>query len=356
MDSILNVLEVQILGNTLQRFIIALSVFLGLAIALKIFERFVIHRIKKSKFGHHGFPQFVAQVAEKAIMPLSYFAAFYFAVTQLYLNPSIARLVTSIMVIVLTIHVTRLGLNLAFFFIQELWIKKRHEADNQFISNSIMTIMRLAVWALAVIFILDNLGFNVSAVVAGLGIGGVAVALAAQTILGDLFNYFVIFFDRPFVTGDTINVNGFVATVEHIGDKTTRLRALSGEQLILSNSSLTSNSIQNYKRMFERRVVFTLNVVYQTPTDKLKKIPQIIRTIIEKAGQTRIDRIHFSAFASSSLDFETVYYFLSPDYNAYMDNKQKIYFEIKDAFEKEGIEFAYPTQTVYEFIAPNPNT
>ena len=203
------------------------------------------------------------------------------------------------------------------------------------------------VWTLLLFVGLDTFGINISALVAGLGIGGVAVALAAQNILGDLFASLSIVFDKPFLIGDFVIVDDKMGTVEHIGIKTTRVRSLSGEQVIFSNADLLKSRIRNYKRMYERRVVFTVGVTYQTKPEQLARIPQIIREIIEATPNTRFDRSHFSAFGDFSLNFETVYFVLDPDYNLYMDRNQHISFAIIRKFADEGIEFAYPTQTLY---------
>jgi len=203
------------------------------------------------------------------------------------------------------------------------------------------------VWSIAGVFILDNLGYNISAVVAGLGISGIAVALAAQTILGDLFNYFVILFDRPFKRGDFVIIDDFLGVIVHIGIKTTRIQSLWGEELVFSNTDLTSSRIKNYKKMEKRRVLFKLGVTYQTTSEQIKKIPQIIRGIIEKVEDTIFDRAHFQSYGDFSLDIESVYYVIGNDYNKYMDIQQQINFAIKEAFEKEGIEFAYPTRTLF---------
>jgi len=200
---------------------------------------------------------------------------------------------------------------------------------------------------IGIVFLMDNLGFNISAVVAGLGIGGIAIALAAQAILGDLFSYFVIFFDRPFEVGDFINVGDKVGTVEYTGIKTTRVRALSGEQLVFANTDLTNSRIHNFKKMEKRRVVFKLGVVYQTLADTLAEIPNLVKEIIEKQPDTTFDRGHFATYGDFSLNFEFVYFVLSSDYVKFMDTQQRINLEIYKEFENRGIEFAYPTQTLF---------
>jgi small-conductance mechanosensitive channel len=204
-----------------------------------------------------------------------------------------------------------------------------------------------AVWSLVVLLVLDNLGVDITALVAGLGIGGVAVALALQNVLGDLFASLSIVLDKPFVVGDFLMVGDFLGSVEKVGLKTTRLRSLSGEQLVFSNTDLLGSRIRNFGRMFERRVVFSLGVTYDTPRDQLKEVPGIVRAAVEAEEGTRFDRSHFSKYGDYSLNFESVYYVLSADYNAYMDVQQSIYFAIHRRFEEAGIEFAYPTQTLY---------
>ncbi len=202
------------------------------------------------------------------------------------------------------------------------------------------------VWAAVFLFALDNLGVDITALIAGLGVGGVAVALATQNILGDLFASVSILMDKPFAVGDFVVVGDFMGSVEHIGIKTTRLRSLGGEQLIFSNGDLLQSRIRNYKRMQERRVVFSLGVIYETSPELLEEIPRLIREQIQALPDTRFDRCHFSKYADFALNFETVFYVLSSDYNRYMDLQQQLNLGILRAFKARGIEFAYPTQTL----------
>jgi small-conductance mechanosensitive channel len=207
--------------------------------------------------------------------------------------------------------------------------------------------LRLVVWAAVLLVLLDNLGVDVTALIAGLGVGGIAIALAAQNVIGDLFSSMSIVFDKPFVVGDFIVVGDFLGTVEHVGLKTTRLRSLSGEQLVFSNSDLLSCRIRNYGRMFERRVLSSIGVTYQTPAAKLRRITEVIREIVERQDKVRFDRAHFQKFGDSALMFEFVYYVLTPDYNYYMDVQQSINLALFEQLAAEGVEFAYPTQTVF---------
>jgi small-conductance mechanosensitive channel len=209
---------------------------------------------------------------------------------------------------------------------------------------------RTIVWSAVIILMLDNLGYNVSALLAGLGIGGIAVALALQNVLGDLFASLSIALDKPFVTGDFIIVDDKLGTVSYVGLKTTRVTSLSGEQLVFSNSDLLSSRIRNYKKMQERRVAFSFGVLYQTPVELLEEIPAIVRQIVEETPETRFDRAHFKEFGDSAYTFEVVYYVLAPDYELYMDCQQRINLELCRACAERGIDFAYPTRTLH--IAP----
>jgi small-conductance mechanosensitive channel len=207
-------------------------------------------------------------------------------------------------------------------------------------------LLRLVVWTAVLLLLLDNLGVNVTTLIAGLGVGGIAVALAAQNVLGDLFSSLSIVLDKPFVVGDFIAVADFLGSVEHVGLKTTRLRSLSGEQVVFSNSDLLNSRIRNYGRMFERRIVGSIRVTYQTPPAKLRRVAAIIREVIEAEDKVRFDRAHFQGFGEFALTFEFVYYVLTPDYNYYMDVQQRINLALIDKLAAEGVEFAFPTRTV----------
>lgn len=213
---------------------------------------------------------------------------------------------------------------------------------------------RLVVWSIAFLLILDNLGFDVTALVAGLGIGGVAVALAAQSVLGDLFASLAIVLDKPFEVGDFIIFgDGYLGTVERIGIKTTRIRALSGEQLVVANGDLLNSRIRNYKRMQQRRIVFSIGVTYETPADKLARIPAMLKQIIEAQGdKSRFDRAHLRSFGDFAINYEVVHWVQSADYNVYMDVQQDINLAIIECFANEGIEFAYPTQMLHLYQSP----
>ena len=213
--------------------------------------------------------------------------------------------------------------------------------------GAISFIAQFVLWSILLLAALDNLGFNVTTLIAGLGVGGIAVALAAQNILGDLFASLSIVIDKPFVIGDFIVVDDFAGTVEYVGLKTTRIRSLGGEQIVFANSDLLGTRIRNFKRMRERRNVFRFGVLYDTKPEQLERIPAMVREAIEANDGVRVDRVHFASFGESSYDFEVVYWMLNPDYNSYMDTQQAINLSLVRRFAEAGIEFAFPTRTLY---------
>ena len=229
------------------------------------------------------------------------------------------------------------------------WAKQTFEADPTISTalGSVGFLIRFGVWATFTMLALDNLGVDVAPLVASLGIGGFALALALQGVLADLFASLTIVFDRPFAVGDYIQVGDLAGTVQHVGLKSTRIQAVTGEQLVFSNSDLLSSRIQNFQLRKERRCAFTLGVTYDTPPDKLERIPDLIREIIESREQIRFDRSFFMSLGDSSLNFETVYHVLVADFQTYGETHNAINLAIMRRFAEEGIEFAYPTQTVY---------
>lgn len=274
--------------------------------------------------------------------------ALYAGASALTLPRKLEQLVDTVVVVALMLQVA-LWVNRFIRGWLELQIEKRRGVDGE--SVTALTLLgfgaRVLVWALMLLLVLDHLGFDITALIAGLGIGGVAVALAVQNILGDLFASLSIVLDKPFVVGDFIVVGDLRGNVEHIGLKTTRVRSLDGELIVFSNADLLKSRIRNFKRMQERRVAFSVGVIYQTPRAKLERIPVILREAVERQPHTRFDRAHFKAYGDFALQYEVVYYVLKPEFNVYMDVQQAINLEIYERFAQEGIEFAYPTQTVF---------
>ena len=337
-----------IFNNRVLDYLICISIFLISILVIKLFRRFVLARLKRwAERTTTTFDNFLIEIIDKNLLPLLYFGAFYLSIRTLTLNPVLSKVIDILGLALLTIFVIRSLISLINYILYVFWLRKEKDEAKERSLKVILSVIKVVVWGLGIVFLLDNLGFQISTVIAGLGIGGVAVALAAQAILGDLFSYFAIFFDRPFEIGDFIIVGDYLGTIEHIGIKTTRIRSLGGEQIVFSNADLTNARVRNYKRMDQRRVVFKLGVTYQTTLKQVKEIPIIIRNVIKNTKDTVFDRAHFFSYGDFSLVFEVVYYVLSRDYNKYMDIQQEINFAIKEESQKRGINFAYPTQTLY---------
>lgn len=208
-------------------------------------------------------------------------------------------------------------------------------------------LLRTLVWIVALLAMLDNLGVNITALVASLGIGGVAVALAVQTILSDLFASISIGLDKPFEAGDFIVFGQVAGSIEHVGLKTTRIRSLGGEQIVCSNTELLKQTIQNYKRMQQRRIVFTVRVTYLTDVERAAAVPGLIRAQIERQPDTRFDRAHLARFGDNALEYEAVYYVMTADYNRYMDIQQEINLGIMRELEAADVALALPERLVH---------
>ncbi|MDD5041578.1 MAG: mechanosensitive ion channel family protein [Candidatus Peribacteraceae bacterium] len=267
-------------------------------------------------------------------------------VTFVSLPPGAATTLHSVILVALVVEATRITQRIVLFLLERRLFplgKQPHEGIVSLLKIGTKTVL----WTLALLVMLSNLGIEVTALVASLGVGGIAVALAVQNILGDLFNSISLYVDRPFETGDFIVVGPHMGTVQRIGLKTTRILALSGEELVISNSELTSTRIQNFKKMTKRRVLFSFGVEYATPTAKLKRAKELVTGIIGKTGGAELDRVHFREFGDSALLFEVVYFVQSGDYNVHMDLREQINLAIAESFEQEGIHMAFPTQTVH---------
>ena len=343
-----DILQTSYFQNRVQDFLFFLAASALGIIGIQILKIVIERRLKVwAEKTSTTIDDFMVRIIEKQLVPLLYFGAIYLALQTLTLTPAIIKYIDISGLIILTYFGLRLLISLINYSLESYLDRREIDTSRQGSVKGIVKIIKVVIWGIGITFLLDNLGFEISTVVAGLGIGGIAVALAAQTVLGDLFNYFVIFFDKPFETGDFIIIDSYLGTIEHIGIKSTRVRSLGGELLVFSNTDLTNSRVRNYKKMEKRRVVFSLGVIYQTTTEQLKEIPGLIQNVIKGIEKTVFDRAHFSSYGDFSLNFETVYYVLSSDYNKYMDIQQEINFAIKDEFEKRSIEFAYPTQTLF---------
>lgn len=343
-------LNFELLDNPVKQWLLFAIIFVGTLALLKLVQSMVLNRVanwaqRKGNWLH------LAAYCLRNIHPLFYMAlALSAGSLALKLPPRLDQIMDALPAIAIF-------LQLALFarpfmdHLLEMVVERRPTPSEQIAMRTMMGPLRfvgmLVLWSVLLLLALDNMGFDITALVAGLGVGGIAIALAVQNILGDLFAAMSIVLDKPFVLGDFIIVGDFLGTVEHIGLKTTRLRSLGGEQIIFSNTDLLGSRIRNYKRMDERRVVFKFGVLYSTTHEQLARIPVIVKEIVESVELTRFDRAHFAALSASSLDFEVVYFVLDPDYNKYMDIQQIINLAIfKRVQEEVGTSFAFPTHTI----------
>jgi small-conductance mechanosensitive channel len=351
----MTILEDLYFGNTLQVWATALVIAAVTFFGLKILQRVVVHRVgKMASRTTTEVDDLVVDVLRSTRMFFLLAVSAYAGSLGLTLPDHVSRLVQTAVVLSLLVQGALWG-NRVVSFVLGRALQRRMEKDAASTSTiaALGFVTRLLLWCIVLLLALDNMGVNVTGLVAGLGIGGIAVALALQNILGDLFASLSIVLDKPFVVGDFIIVDDLLGTVEYIGLKTTRIRSLSGEQIVFSNTDLLGSRIRNFKRMYERRIAFSLGVTYQTSYETLAQLGSVLRTIVESVEGTRFDRAHFKGYGPSSLDFEVVYFVQNPDYNVYMDIQQKINLEIYRRFAELGVEFAYPTQTVHVHPASN---
>jgi len=336
-------------GNTLATWLLALAVVVFIFLVLNVLKRTVSRRVlvwvKKTRtdlddlvFGlfNRTWHLFLAAVA-------------IYAGSLILTLPQVEPWLRTITLILFWVQVALWGTGVVNHLVSRHG-KERGKKDESAATtiNALGFVGKVILWTVVLLLALDNIpGVEVDTLVASLGISGIAVALAMQSILSDLFASLSIVLDQPFTIGDFITVGEYMGTVERIGLKSTRVRSLTGEQLIFSNSDLVNSRIRNYKRMEQRRVSFTVGVTYQTPYEKLVEIPRLVQEIIETQSQASFARAHFEGYGDSSLNFEVVYYMLTSDYNVFMDIQQAINLEIFRRFAEEGIKFAYPTQTVF---------
>lgn len=336
--------------NTVLDYCIALGIILIGFVLVRVIKSVVLTRFKKISDRTTGnFDNYIYNSIARFGVPALYIVVVYVGLNYL----TLVEKVQDVLHVALTVAVTFLIIRLISTLIQSLleaYVRRKSEdhADERVRQlGGLLLIINIIVWVVGLVFLFDNMGYNVTAVIAGLGVGGIAIALAAQNILGDLFNYFVIFFDKPFEIGDFIIIDDKLGSVEYIGIKTTRLASLSGEQLIFSNSDLTESRIHNYKKMEKRRVVFTIRTPLDTPLEKVKKIPGLLKSAVTTQDRVIFDRAHFLSYGEFSLNFEVVYYVLSSDYNVYMDVQQQVNYQIYEALEALEVPFAYPARKLW---------
>lgn len=335
-------------GNTGEDYLNFLVVFLASFLIFGLVKKLLILNVEKiAQKTETNLDDFLIKAVKNINPPFYFVVALYIALQFLTLNKFAENIIQAFFVIVITVQAVLILQKVMDFFVEKkISESTKKEKERNTVMLLIKQILNVAIWVVAGLMIVSNLGVNINSLIAGLGIGGIAVALASQKILGDLFSSFSIFLDKPFRVGDFISLGTESGTVKKIGIKSTRIKTLKGDELVVSNNDLTSSRVRNLSRMNKRRVSFSIGVVYKTSAEKLEKIPEIIKNVIEKTERAEISRVHFKSFGEFSLIYDIVYVIETPEYEVFMDVQQKINFEIYREFEKEKIEFAYPTQTI----------
>ncbi|GMQ95273.1 MAG: mechanosensitive ion channel family protein [Patescibacteria group bacterium] len=344
----LEVWDYSLAGNTVGDLAIALAAFFVFLGVFKVFQVMVLRRLEKlAEKTETDIDDTLVSIVRSLRPPFYSFLAFYAALYFLVLGNTLKKAIDVVLVVWIVVQIVIATQILIDYIVRKRFSGEGAEDGTKGAVSFISGLLKATLWVIGGMLVLSNLGININSLIAGLGIGGIAIAFALQNILGDLFSSFAIHFDKPFRVGDFIAVGNYKGTVEKIGIKTTRIRSTMSEEIVISNTELTSTSVQNYGKMKERRNVFTLGITYETPIEKIKKVPQVVREAIESTKLTRFDRVHFSTFGDSSLNFDVSYYVQSSDYSTFMDVKQEINIKIMEAFESMGVAMAYPTRTVY---------
>ena len=343
-----------ILGTIdIQKLIVAATLFIGLSLIFWFIRLVVLVRLESlAKKTTRQLDDTIVE-AIQSIRPWVYIFIALYASLQLYTLPDTLDLIVN--GILFTAFVWQ-GIQVAKCFIRYVisnYIEKDEDGDGitdpgaATAADMLTLISSIILWVFGALFVLSNLGIEVTSLIAGLGIGGIAIAFALQGILSDLFASFSIYFDKPFRIGDFIVLGADSGNVEKIGIKSTRIRTLQGEELVVSNAELTTARVQNFKKMSERRISSQFGITYETPQDKVQQVNGMVTRIFEDVAGARLDRVHFVTFADSALIFELVYYVESAEYADFLEAQQQFNFTLMERFAEVGIEFAYPTQTIY---------
>lgn len=342
-------LDKQLLGEPARDWIMALAIVLAVLLALALIKRIVVSRVSRlASRTETRVDDFFVEMVRRTRWLLVLFPVLFLASVSLNV-PRLQGYLRTAAILAFLLQLALWAL-VAINFWMESHRKRRTEADAASVTmiRAFGFMGKVVLWSVILLLALDNLGVDVTALIAGLGVGGVAVALALQNILGDLLASLSIVLDKPFVIGDTIQVDNFQGTVESIGIRSTHLRSVTGEQLVFSNGDLVRSRIRNHKRMGERRVSHAFDVVYQTPAEKVARIPEIVRRLVDAREQLRFDHTHLVGLGDSGLRFEAVWFVLSPDNNLHLDLQQAVLLDLLRRFEAEGIELAYPTRTLID--------
>ncbi len=342
------VMNYTLAGNDVTAWVIAIAIAVAVSTILYTVNSVVLRRLRIMSVRTETFLDDVAVCVLAATSKTFIVVMGLYAGSQgLTLAPKPTLLLSHGAIVVLLLQVARWG-DVGIRNWMEHYRQRRsaEDAGSTTSTAALAFVVRAALWLIIMLMILDNFGVNITTLVASLGIGGIAVALAMQNILGDLFSSLSIVLDKPFVVGDFIIVGDALGTVEYVGLKTTRVRSLGGEQIVFSNSDLLKSRIRNYKHMQTRRIVFGFGVSYETTDEQALLIPEIVRDIVNELPDVTFDRAHFKQYTPSSLDYEVVFYVTTADYNIYMDRQQSVNVALLRRLREAGIRFAHPLQVM----------
>jgi small-conductance mechanosensitive channel len=344
----MQVLQATYLNNPIQRWLLALAIVFLCTVVLFSISKLLARSLRALNRKIPGdVAEIMADTVGRTKLTVLLIVSLYLGSLVLTLPPALANTLRAAAIILGAIQVG-IWASVLVNKLVPYYMSRKEEAQELVSAMGVLSLIgRMIVWAVLLLLILDNLGFDITTLVAGLGVGGIAIGLAAQNVLADLFAALSILLDKPFRVNDFVIVGDMLGVVENIGLKTTRIRSLSGEELVFSNGDLLASRIRNYKTLQERRILFRIGVEYSTLYEKVARIPGMIREIIESIEETRFDRAHFASYGDFSLNFEVVYYVLHPDYVTYMDIQEKINLALFKRFEEEGIVFAFPTRTIH---------
>jgi small-conductance mechanosensitive channel len=339
--------DLEFQGNTLLAWTVALAIALGVAFALRLVQGFLVARVLRSASTTRTRLDDVFLDVVRATSPWFHLTAgMLVGQGAVELEPGAHSVLRALAAVVIGYQFGRWAQTAVVQGVS-IWASTREGGQSATLAAGLRFLGRLVIWSVVVLAILSNLGIELSAIIAGLGVGGVAAALAVQSTLGDLIAGVSMYFDRPFDIGDFIIVDDFMGTVQKIGARTTRVSSLGGEEIVFPNGDLAKARIRNYARMKERRVVFGFGIEYNLPAEKIRRARDIAAEVIQAREGVRFDRAHFKAYGAYSLDYEVVYYVLSPDYNTYMDHQHAINSALYTKFEEAGVPFAFPTRTIF---------
>jgi small-conductance mechanosensitive channel len=341
-------MDVIFFNNSTLTWLTALGIGAGVALALYVVKAVVVHHLRRIAERTETKLDDIAVAALDATKKFVIVIMGLFAGSRLLeLPPQVHVLATRTAIVAGLIQAAIWGNAALRGWLNQYYENRATDPGRATSAAAVGFIARMVLWVVILLMILDNLGVNITTLVASLGIGGIAVALAVQNILGDLFASLSIVLDKPFVIGDFVIVDKYLGTVEYVGLKTTRIRSLGGEQLVFSNADLLKSRLQNMTRMTRRRAVFSIGVTYDTPQSKLRAIPGMLTEVVKSQDPVTFDRAHFSGIGPSSMNFEVVYWVESPDYNRFMDIQQEIYLQVVERLAGMGVRLALPAQTLH---------